>query len=409
MKDRITRLDLENVRCIEKLRLDLHGLQVLIGENGSGKSTLLEAFEVLRRLPSMEFMESVYGIHSGAVGLLRQGENRLSLGVRVEDAAGVEPAMEYGFSMLLLGGQFLIERESLKVWAKGESENPLLAVERKVGTVRSFNQVSGKLEEVSDVQSNQSALLTIQRRQSPQMRQPAVDRILAALESIEVHVPFDVRPVWLSRSQKQPLGMREPVMLQPTEHLARQGLNLSNVYHQLRDRNDWAQTLELVRLGLGFEVESIQLPPDPSGGRVGIGIKYRGLDQAVPGFFLSEGQLSYLAFVAMLQLTSSANRSILCFDEPELHLHPGMISRVMDFFGTMGRSHPVILATHSDVLLNHLDDPGGSVVLCERRKGRAHIMRPNPAALKPWLKEYRGLGTALSEGAGEIVFEDPAQ
>ena len=45
----VRRLVVSNLGCIDRLRLDLDGLTVLIGENGTGKSTILECFELLRR------------------------------------------------------------------------------------------------------------------------------------------------------------------------------------------------------------------------------------------------------------------------------------------------------------------------------------------------------------------------
>ena len=398
MTDIVTRLDIENVRCISKAGLDLKGVNVLIGENGSGKSTLVECCELLRRIPSGEFFNALYSVHSGPAGLLRHGEKDLSLRVRVEDDAGVQPTLEYEFRLFSLNGSFQIEHEHL---LQGSGDSIDLSVFRgDNGNYEPTNHRSGETNAFHGFSGGEHALNKFQHSV------PSAFRMARALERIEVHLPFDTRPTWLTRDLNRPSGMRDSVMLQPNTALSRLGLNLPSVYHILRDRSDWNETLDLVRLGLGFEVEGITLPADPSGERIGIGIKYRGMEQAVPAYFLSEGQLSYLAFVALRQLSDTSNCSLLCFDEPELHLHPGTMSLVMDFFRHMGKSHPVLLATHSDVLLNHLDDPASSAILCERRPEGSRLLRPDSAALKPWLDEYNGLGRALSEGAGDLVFRE---
>ena len=44
----LSRLTVENVRCIEQVRLDdLGALNVLVGANGAGKTSVLEAIHVL--------------------------------------------------------------------------------------------------------------------------------------------------------------------------------------------------------------------------------------------------------------------------------------------------------------------------------------------------------------------------
>ena len=84
------------------------------------------------------------------------------------------------------------------------------------------------------------------------------------------------------------------------------------------------------------------------------------------------------AFVALFRLPEK--RSLLAFDEPELHLHPRLVLRVLGFFEKMALESPVILATHSDQLLDGLNDPAGSVVLSELAgEGWATILRrPDP-------------------------------
>jgi predicted ATPase len=98
---------------------------------------------------------------------------------------------------------------------------------------------------------------------------------------------------------------------------------------------------------------------------------------------------------------------VLAIDEPELHMHPMLLARVVGMMEEVAESCPVVLATHSDRLLDALSDPAGSVVLCdldERRTTR--FQRPNPERLEEWLESYRGLGSLRAEGYEAHVFDE---
>jgi len=164
--------------------------------------------------------------------------------------------------------------------------------------------------------------------------------------------------------------------------------------------------MDYVRLGLGPDVESINTRADPAGGFIALRLKYAGLDEQVPAFSLSDGMLAYLAFVALYRL--GASRSLIAFDEPETHLHPELLMRVLGFFEAMAKERPVILATQSDRLLDGLADPAGSVVLCELEGRATRLVRPDPRALADWLTEYRGLGDVRSAGHARSVLVRPA-
>ena len=72
---RVTRIDIEGFRVVDKLSLELRPLNVLIGENGSGKSTVLEAFELIRKAATMsgdQFISDLHNLHGG-VRMFRGG------------------------------------------------------------------------------------------------------------------------------------------------------------------------------------------------------------------------------------------------------------------------------------------------------------------------------------------------
>jgi predicted ATPase len=162
--------------------------------------------------------------------------------------------------------------------------------------------------------------------------------------------------------------------------------------------------MDLLRLGLGIEFEEVRSSVDMGGGAHALAIKWRGRDRLMHASALSDGQIAFLSFVALYRL--KRDRSLLAFDEPELHLHPGLIARVAQMFEALGEKHPVLIATHSDRFLDALTDPVKSVRVCDLEAGATRLRRLDKAALDTWLTDYRGVGQLRSDGHLLDVLED---
>jgi predicted ATPase len=229
----------------------------------------------------------------------------------------------------------------------------------------------------------------------------AVQVIAAALRDIHVHLPFEVMPAWAARALDRKSALRASAPLAPANRLEKLGLNLANAFHALKNNyspEEWQRTLGYIRLGLGEQIEDISTLADPGGGSIGLSLKRKNLDRQIPASQLSDGMLSYLAFVALFRLQGS-RPSLVALDEPDLHLHPRLLMRVLDMFEAMARDFPVLVATHSDRLLDGLSDPARSVVLCELDEKQAtRLYRPDPRMLEKWLERYRGLGDIRGAG-----------
>lgn len=393
--ERITRVRVEGMRTLADVTLDLSGgLTVLIGENGSGKSSLLEALEILRQASSESFLEQLQRVHGGVGSLLRFGATSLkfSVAARVGDELANWP-VEYRLSILDDG---TIDSEWLAFLPEGDEERGRAVLIRD-GTLIQYS-ADGTEEPVLQRNIDRRRLALTSFGEFP--AHWLVSSMVALLRRIDVHLPFDATARWAQRSRGQPAPLRGASVLEPADALSRFGINLANAFNTLKnDFSDahWRETMDYVRLGLGRDVESVNVRADPGGGSIALRIKYAGFDEQVPAFSLSDGSLTYLCFVALYRLSGA--RSLTAFDEPETHLHPELLMRVLGFFESMGEDRPVVLATHSDRLLDGLSDPARSVVLCELDERRAtKLVRPDAEALQEWLVDYRGLGDIRSAG-----------
>jgi predicted ATPase/nucleoside phosphorylase len=391
-RDRIAEIRVNGLRTIERLTLPLRGLTVLIGENGTGKSSLIEACEILRRASGPQIFTELHGVHGGLFNLLRDGAQELRLAARVE---GDEPILDYEITFAFEGTSTVIAGERLRIEPHEGAPEPINLIDRGREGARIFDSENQKMIPIGPTQS----VLGSAGLFSPH---PAITRMKDALADIEVHVAFEVLPLWVSRAHDRRSTARTSIPIEQTNRLSCLGDNLANAYHALRinfSEEHWQTTMEYVRLGLGDDVESIDTRVDEGGGAIALWLKRRNRDRRLPASALSDGALAYLSFVALLRLNPTG-RTLLAFDEPELHLHPALLVRVVDFFETLAEAHPVLVATQSDRLLDVLRDPARSVRVCEI-DGEQHATRLrelDPDALKEWLEEYRGLGDLRGAG-----------
>ena len=408
--DRITQLRIAGLRCIEDLTLDLTGLTVLIGDNGSGKSTIIEALELLRQAaePIPFVTDIVQRKHGGFRAMVRNQAGALKLGVTIE---GAGPRLTYDFEIAEAEGKPEVIVESLLSFGPSKTDSGRPVLSRRTNRTLIFDVESPPkpIDPADECRGGRPYNPGGQSLTAAQLgldTPPTIKRVLAALKGIEIQVPFEARPIWQQRDFQNRAGLRWPMQVDAVPSVARYAENLPNCFHTLRNRGGevWERVLGRTRLGLGPEFHDFRFPSNRGEIELELlSLREPGLPRPLKS--LSEGQVAYLAFVAMGDLNSG--RSILAIDEPEVHLNPGLLARVLYILQDVASECPVLLSTHSDALLDNLDDPVRTVVLCDLDPaGATKLLRPNREILADWLKDYRGIGSAIAAGYQAQVFYD---
>jgi len=394
--DRITQLRIKNVRAFEDVTIDLSpDVTVLIGENGSGKSTIIECLTLLRRSVEPSFVDQLYNIHRGLPGLLRSGAAGLQLGVLVRDDEEKKPPVYYAFALARQGSGVSVAAESLVELDLVKKTSRHLLVRNRSKHV-AIQPGSTELVPLPSALSDEGRL-AINGLASPESAAP-FRRVVEVLGGIEAHVGLDTLAAWASQSIQRPSPMRDPSLLRPADRLSLLGHNLASAWHELKNRPSahWDETLGLVRLGLGQHVDSVRVALDPGGGHGALYLHLVNIDGPIPAANLSDGQLSWLAYVAMARLGGA--RSLLAVDEPELHLHPALLGRVISMLTSLDDRSQVVLGTHSDRVLELLDDPADAVRVLSLDGNRALVSRLDEAELGRWLEEFGDLGQIRANG-----------
>ena len=388
----IKEVGIRGIRSVADVTLQLGGLTVLIGENGSGKSTILEALELLRRATYPAFLQDLNVIHGGLFGL--GAPNGFQLSIVFEEGG---QSWKYELSVGAQGPHAAIGHETFAM-----AHQPSVKLMYRRGQKSTLIEPGGN-EVPINVPDDQPALAVVGSANP----KSGLGRLYRLLQGIAVHVPFEVTPRWVGQAHNRPYDLRRSVTFMPAKSLDRLGTNLANVFAALRNQDNWSETMDLVRMGLGLDVDNVAVEADPGGGAAALSLKLKSLDKPIPAQGLSEGMLAFLCFVGLRQL-ETPNRSLLAFDEPDLHLHPALLARVVGFFEAIGAEHPVIVATHSDTLLDCLHEPSREVVVCELDAERHTRLRSLDAtALDKWLADFRGVGALRGEGYLDSVVERP--
>jgi predicted ATPase len=100
---------------------------------------------------------------------------------------------------------------------------------------------------------------------------------------------------------------------------------------------------------------------------------------------LSEGTLRFLWLIALMQ--SPELSTITMIDEPEVSLHPELLSILADLMREASKKTQLIVATHSDRLIRFLK-PEEVVVMDIDEDGYTTAKWADKMNLEEWLKEY---------------------
>jgi predicted ATPase len=152
-----------------------------------------------------------------------------------------------------------------------------------------------------------------------------------------------------------------------------------------QDEDLWADFKEKVRIGFP-DFENLVFPADAGAGRIALAwIDRRFPKRKFSAEVLSAGTVCFLAWAALL--VSPESPSLIGIDEPEAHLHPELLYRVVGMMEQAAASHQLVVATHSDLLLSYLSDPA-DVMLVHNTEDGTTLTRPPAEDLREWLKGY---------------------
>ena len=426
----IKSIDIKGLLSFRDVHLEMRPLNVLIGPNASGKSNLVEIIALLQAVPRdlSGFVRRSGGISDW---LWKGGQS----GKPLTDAGNVKVVIEYPegpmplryfLSVAEQGQQFVIAEELLETegavshYALGAMDSlalSLSAVNRLTENPEShrhsgpfqFFQVTGGYGELAahvfgvdssfkvddapvrwihritpnDFNPGQSVL---QQRKDPTLYQE-MNFVGSQFDAIRLYREWN-----LGRNSE----IRRPQPTDsPTSFLEENFANLSLVLNNL----SLGPTMSVIEQHLRRFYEMYeQIGVTVYANTAQLSIREKGLTSAIPATRLSDGTLRFLALLSIL--CHPKPPPLVCIEEPELGLHPDVITIVAELLKSASERTQLIVTTHSERLIDELSDDPESVVVCERDPHAGtgtEFKRLSEDELSLWLERYQ-LGELWAKG-----------
>ena len=382
----IESIKLKNVLSFgpDTTELRLRPLNVFIGPNGSGKSNLIDIFDLIRSLPKDVGRPIRKG--GGITNWIWRGQHTsdsLEVSATMANPKASEPS-QLVYSLVIGEFDYGVEvlSESLQARTVDGELRPYFSSSLKTSTVSVARHPGGRIFEMEPIQgfdSDQSFLAYIK---DPHFF-PVMTWLGEMLSRLQIYRewPFG-RAAPLRRPQQADLR---------NDVLSADATNLGLVLSRLRRMPEAKRKIldALRRLYEGITDYDVIV----EGGTVQIFIEEG--DVAIPAVRLSDGTLRYLCLLAIL--CDPNPPPLVCIEEPELGLHPDILSGLTDLMREASERCQLVVTTHSDMIVDALTDTPESIVVCEKEDGQTRLKRLSTKDLSHWLEKYR-LGELWSSG-----------
>lgn len=364
---------LKNILSFHDTSLELRPLNVLIGPNGVGKSNLIDVIGLLKAAPTNLNTAVVRGGNADAwISKAKDAPAEASIECVTED-----PSTRYELQFTASERVFLIQRETLEEPLASGRRKP---IKHKVYFNRQGTSFSSNGSK-SEVPANESVFSRFKRPDDP----TPITRLGREFERIRSYADFNTRPESELRT-----GVSAGVS---GETLREDGSNLAMVLHRMYADGSLGQVTKfLEKFNQNYEDLRVTI----EGGFAQAQVVERGLSAKIPATRLSDGTLKFICLLAAL--FNSGGSSLICFEEPELGLHPDALRLVAKALVEVSERVQIIVTTHSTDLIDALSGTPEAVVVCERDfDNGTEFHRLKRLKLEQWLERY-SLGELWRKG-----------
>lgn len=366
--ERFLNLTVRGFRRLAAVDLELHPLTVLIGANGVGKSSVLDALSILASSAQGNLSAAVSENSGLAAMTTYDRTSEVGFGISMT-VPSYEP-LDYSLGLQPQGAAYLIDRETLQQRRQGYL-HPFLHIDSHGSDIKYFEVDQGRLVrpnwEHNPLESSLSQVPKLFR---------APEEFRRRLASSTFYHVLNVEP-------RSPV--RLPQAMRPAPLPGKNGEDLVSSLYYLREAEpDRYEAVEdsLKAAFPGFK--RLDFPPVAAGT---LAMTWRDSSFSKPLYMhqVSEGMLRFVWLATLLQ--SPGLTALTLLDEPEVSLHPELLSLLAGLLREAAQRTQIVVATHSDRLIRFLK-PDEVVVMDTADDGTSTLTWADKLNLEQWLEEY---------------------
>jgi predicted ATPase len=365
---RFQELTIHGFRRLFDVQLTLRPLSVMIGANGTGKTSMLDVLSLLAKSAQGKLSESISDLTglSSILTLDRAEELRLAISMTVP---GYEP-LKYSLKLKPQAVAYAISEERLSQQRQGHA-GPFLHIDSYGPDIKYYEVDQKTLLRPNWEQKPFETSLS----QVPKMFQQPEEFRNRLSSSTFYHV--------LNVDPRSPVRLPQP--MQPATLPGRNGEELVSCLFYLREteRNRFEAIEDTLRAAFP-RFDRLDFPPVAAGT---LALAWRDTGFSKPFYMhqLSEGTLRFLWLATLLQ--SPGLTALTLLDEPEVSLHPELLSLLADMLREASSRTQLVVATHSDRLIRFLQ-PKEIVVMDADEDGMSTLKWADDLDLGAWLQDY---------------------
>ena len=367
-QSRFKNLSIQGFRRLKDVDFPLRPLCVIIGANGVGKTSILDIVSLLANSARGELSSAITEL-SGISSILTYDQaHDLRLGISKE-VLYHEP-LEYSLRLKPEGVAYSIADETLtqtRMWQMP----PFRHIDSHGPNIKYFEVEQNKLM-LPNWEHNP---LETSLSQVPKMFKEPEDFRKRLSSSTFYHV--------LNVDPRSPVRLPQP--MQPSSLPGKNGEELVSCLFYLRetDRSRFELIEDSLRTAFpGFE--RLDFPP-VAAGTLALAWRERGFSKPLYMHQLSEGTLRFLWLATLLE--SPGLTALTLLDEPEVSLHPELLSLLADLLREASSRSQILVATHSDRLIRFLE-PNEVLVMDRKEDGTSSATWADQLDIAKWLKEF---------------------